>query len=88
MRTYMRTTMVIDDDLMRAARLRAAEDGISVSELLNRALRATLARSTSAETPPPFRMVTFGRGQATVDHRPKDLARVLDEEDEASLRGS
>jgi hypothetical protein len=86
--TYVRTTMVIDDDLMREARRRAAEDGISVSELLNRALRAALARVAPTEPSPPFRMVTFGRGQAKVDHRSKEFTRILEEEDEASLRGS
>jgi hypothetical protein len=84
----MRTTMIIDDELLRQAKRRAAEDGISVSEVVNRALRETFARPAPAEPPAPFRMVTFGRGGARVDHRPKDFARVLAEEDEAVLRGS
>ncbi|MCK6555177.1 type II toxin-antitoxin system VapB family antitoxin [Candidatus Binatia bacterium] len=84
----MRTTMIIDDDLIVQAKKRAAETGVSLSEVVNRALRDSLSRRHSTESLPPFRMVTFGRGQPRVDHAPEALARVIEDEDETSLRGS
>lgn len=88
MRIYMRTTVVIDDELMRKAKQRAAETGVTLSEYINRALRDSLSRRVAADSMPAFRMVTFGRGQPRVDHSPQALAGALGEEDEASLRGS
>lgn len=88
MRINVRTTILIDDEMLRQAKKRAAEMGISVSDVVNRALRETFSRQASTATLPPFRMVTFGRGQAPVDHRPAELARALEEEDERALRGS
>ena len=88
MRIDMRTTVIIDDELIRRAKQRAAETGVSLSEIVNRALRDSLSRRGAPDALPAFRMVTFGRGQPRVDHRPEALARSLEEEDEASLRGS
>jgi len=79
MRIYMRTTMIIDDDLIRQAKQRAAETGVSLSEIVNRALRDSLSRRVAADSLPVFRMVTFGRGQPRVDHPPEALARALEE---------
>jgi hypothetical protein len=87
MRIDMRTTMIIDDDLLRQAKKRAAEQGVSVSEIVNRALRESFAGQAVAVTLPPFRMVTFGRGEAVVDHQPAELARALEDEDERGVRG-
>jgi len=39
----MRTTMTVDDDLLEQARCRAAEQGVSMSVVINRALRRGLA---------------------------------------------
>ena len=88
MRIYMRTTMVIDDDLLRRAKKRAADMGITVSDVVNRALREALSQQAPPAALPPFRMVTFGRGQPRVDHRPEELARALEDEDERGLRGT
>jgi Arc/MetJ family transcription regulator len=88
MRICMRTTVIIDDELVRQAKQRAAETGVSLSEVVNRALRESLSPRVPAETKSPFRMLTFGRGQPRVDHTTEALARALEEEDEASLRGS
>ena len=84
----MRTTMVIDDDLLRRAKKRAAEMGTTVSDVINRALREAFSQHTPPASLPPFRMVTFGRGQPQVDHQPAQLARALDEEDKRVMRGS
>ncbi len=84
----MRTTMVIDDDLFRKAKKRAAEMGVSVSDVVNRALREAFSERTPAVSLPPFRMVTFGRGQPRVDHPPAELAQAMEDEDHRALRGS
>jgi hypothetical protein len=39
----MRTTLTVDDDLLRRAKQRAAESGTSVVEVINQALRRGLA---------------------------------------------
>ncbi len=39
----MRTTMTVDDDLLLQAKQRAAESGVSVSDVINSALRRGLA---------------------------------------------
>lgn len=81
----MRTTVIIDDELLRRARKRAAEAGLTLSDVVNRALRESFAQQAPAEPAPPFRMVTFGGGRR-VDHRPADFARLLEEDDRAGVR--
>ena len=88
MRMNVRTTVVIDDEIMRQAKRRAAEEGISVSEVLNRALRDALSPPPRTEPLPPFRMVTFGRGAGETDHQPEDFVRLLEEEEKAAQRDS
>jgi hypothetical protein len=83
----MRTTVLIDDDLLHQVKKRAVDSGVSVSEVLNRALRELFCRQPPGDVLLPFRMVTFGRGQPRVDHRPEELARALEEEDQRSLGG-
>lgn len=41
--TTERTTVYLDAALRRALRLKAAEDGLTISELVNRAVRSALA---------------------------------------------
>jgi hypothetical protein len=88
MRISMRTTVVIDDDLLRMARKQAAEAGTSLSEVVNRALRDTFVQRAQSPPQPRFSMVTFGGGQPPVDHSPAAFARAVEEEDRATLRGS
>jgi len=75
----MRTTLILDDALLRQAKRRAAERDLTVSDLVNEALRESLAR-TMPEAP-PFSMVTYGRGSATVRHEPADLHAEMESED-------
>lgn len=56
----MRTTMNLPDDLYRAARIRAAEEGRTVTSLLEQALRALLDEH---ETPAkPYRVTPLTMG--------------------------
>jgi len=73
----MRTTLVLEDALLRQAKRRATERNMTVSELVNEALRESLARPRA--TAPPFSMVTYGRGSAKVHHEPADLDAALED---------
>jgi len=77
--------MVIDDELMRQIRQRALDQGISQRELIERALRDALATRGGGGAPVPFRMVTFGRGEAQARHTPQDFHRDGEEDDLHSL---
>ncbi|MDQ3973587.1 MAG: type II toxin-antitoxin system VapB family antitoxin [Actinomycetota bacterium] len=57
----MRTTVRLDDALLRAAKRYAAEHGTTLTRVLEDALRALLARRDSP-APQPFLLVTFGQG--------------------------
>jgi plasmid stability protein len=83
MLTCMRTTLVLDDDLLRQAKIRAAQQNVTVSEIVNRALREKLDQEEPEA--PPFMMVTYGRGRPPVDHEPADFAARLEEEDRGQV---
>ncbi len=80
----MRTTLIIDDALLRQAKQRAARMGLSLGALVERALRDALREPRSA--PGPFRMPTYGRPGGGLRHEPRDFAETLLEEEAASLR--
>ena len=80
----MRSTVVIDDQLFRRAKRRAADLNVSLSDVINQALREALAKAPAE--PPPFEMVTFGSPESAVHHEPSDYARALLEEDAINLR--
>jgi len=76
---HMRTTLIIDDDLLRQAKLRAAEWNLSVSDVVNNALRECLGRSVRSAA--PFALVTYGRSSKRVHHEPADFDASLEQED-------
>ncbi len=82
MLTYVRTTVVIDDQLFRDAKRRAASRGITLSQLISEALRTSLTRTTS--TAREYAMVTYGSGP-TVRHEPADFAAADEQEDRQRL---
>ncbi|HEU5105348.1 MAG TPA: hypothetical protein VFU11_05865 [Solirubrobacterales bacterium] len=58
----MRTTVRLDDALLKKAKVHAAEQGITLTQLLDESLRERLAtrpRETSLE---PFQLTTYGKG--------------------------
>jgi hypothetical protein len=75
----MRTTLVLDDDLLRAAKRRAIERDVTLSEMVNEALRESLRQRPGQA--PPFTLVTYGRGARTSRHEPTDFKVILDDED-------
>jgi hypothetical protein len=80
----MRTTLVIDDALLRQAKQHAARVGLSLSGLVERALRDTLREPQTAAG--PFRMPTFGAPGRGLRHEPQDFAELLMEDEAESLR--
>jgi hypothetical protein len=75
----MRTTLIIDDALLRVAKRRAAERDMTVSDVVNEALRECFRERTVAA--PPFEFVTYGAAGRLVRHEPSDFAAELEDED-------
>lgn len=80
----MRTTLIIDDDLLRQAKLRAAEWKLTVSDVVNNALRECLGRPVRSVA--PFSLVTYGHSSKRVHHEPADFDTVMEQEDQDRLR--
>jgi hypothetical protein len=64
----MRTTVRIDDDLMRELNEKAHQEGLSLTRLINRVLRQGMGVLRQATKPVrPYREKTFRMGQPRVD---------------------
>ena len=74
---------MIEDALLREAKRRAAERDVTVSEVVNEALRESF-RETSTSAP-PFAWVTYGEPGRPIRHQPADFAAELDDEDHGRL---
>ena len=77
----MRTTIALDDSLLEDAKRRAARRGLTLSALVEEALRAELLRAAVPQRRPPFRLVTV---KGTGPRKGVDLDRtsaLLAEED-------
>ncbi len=81
----MRTTLIIDDEVLRRAKRQAAERNMTLSDLVSDALRASLARA--AVVAPPFSMITYGDPANPVHREPADFAAALEEDDAEGLSG-
>ncbi len=86
MLTNVRTTLVLDDELLRQAKRLAAERNTTLSEVVNSALREAFDRTPSQV--PAFDMITYGRADSKVQHEPGDFAESLEDDDRRSLRSS
>jgi Bacterial antitoxin of type II TA system, VapB len=84
MLSRMRTTLILDDGLLRQAKRRAVERNLTVSAVVNEALRESLSRT--APEAPPFQMITYGDSERRVHHEPADFSAFLEEQDLDSLR--
>lgn len=81
---HMRTTLVLDDKLFRQAKRRAAERNLTLSDVVNEALRESFRSPARAAS--PFAMPTYGRARTRVHHEPSDFAGTLEDEDREGLR--
>lgn len=69
----MRTTLNLDDELMRALRRRAAETGRTMTDLMEEALRALLAPQPAPSEAREFKWVTCrGKLRPGVDLADRD----------------
>lgn len=58
----MRTTVRLDDALVKEAKVHAAEKGITFTQLLDESLRARLSSRPQRLRVEPFRLTTYGKG--------------------------
>ncbi len=58
----MRTTVRLDEDLLKAAKQHAAGTGRTLTSVLEDALRAELSRAQEAPTAPPFHVRPIDSG--------------------------
>ena len=80
----MRTTLIIDDELLRQAKLRAAQWSRTVSDVINDALRESLGQPAGKAA--PFALITYGSPSRRTHHEPADFVAALDAEDQEQLR--
>ena len=83
---WMRTTLIIDDALFHEAKLRAAHERLTVSELVSRALRDALLPPSTVPSVAPYRPLTFGDASAAQSMEPAVLAELATREELAELR--
>jgi len=79
----MRTTIRLDDTLLREAKLRAAEQGITLTRLIDESLRERLSRRSGGVGERAPDLPTYGRGGvlAGIDLRDNRALRdLMDEE--------
>lgn len=78
----MRTTLRIDDDLLRALKERARQEQLSLASVANRALRRGLMQSEDRKPPKKFRQRTVNMGVPLVDlTKAHALAAALEDEE-------
>jgi hypothetical protein len=58
----MRTTVRLDDELIKEAKVRAAEQGITLTQLIDESLRERLAPRSRPKKGGPFRLRSYGEG--------------------------
>lgn len=80
---YMRTTLILEDQLLKRAKQRAVAQNSTLSDLVNQALREMLSRPR--EEAAPFSMITFGDPSAPVQHEPADFAAAMEDDDRRSI---
>ncbi len=77
----MRTTLRIDDDLLRELKERAAAAKISLAQLVNEVIRRGL-HASEPERGEPIRQPTFAMGPARVDlTKALSIADTLEDEE-------
>jgi hypothetical protein len=80
---HVRTTLVIDDDLIREAKQQAVKAGVTLSEWVSRAVRDALSvRDRQVST---YEMITYGHSEPRVLHEPADFAEVSQNDDQAKV---
>lgn len=77
---YMRTTLVLEDQLFKTAKRTAGEEGTTLSEVVNRALRRhLLAKPDTENKSAAFSMPVFGDPTRARHQTPQQLAELRDD---------
>lgn len=74
----MRTTVRLPDDLMKAVKQHAVDTNRTLTDVIEEALRAALARGESDRVREPVRLPTYGSGGALLGVDLDDSASLLD----------
>lgn len=74
----MRTTVRLPDDLLREAKRHAVETGRTLTDVIEEALRAALAREAPSALSGPVELPTFGSGGTLPGVDLDDSAALLD----------
>ena len=83
----MKTTLEIDETVMRELKARAARDGRTMSELVEMALRALLAEKPKQVALPPLPVFDLGGWAAQVETGEQREALLDEREDGVVLPG-
>lgn len=75
---HMRTTLVIDDAVFSAAKRRALEAGMTLSDLTTQALRSALREASGPQPASRFLMPVHGGGTIR-ETTPAELAALRDD---------
>jgi hypothetical protein len=81
----MRTTLRIDDELLRQLKEQAHRENVSLTRLVNRTLRAGMQQSRRSVRRPAYREQTHSMGEPRLD-LDRALALAADFEEEEVLR--
>ena len=80
----MRTTLTINDELLREAKELAARRQSNVSTIVNEALRKELKKDSRTTNDKKFTMITYGDEEETAkDLLPEDFKEMLAAEERA-----
>ena len=80
----MRTSLMLNDELVAEAKRQAADRQVSLSTIVNEALRRALHPPTSAEKPTRLRIPTYRPADAGIrDTTPDQLDELMAAEDRA-----
>jgi len=77
----MRTTLILNDELVVSAKRAAAERRMTLSSVVNEALRATFMATGAKGEAPRFRMPVFRGDGQSVDTSPRALSALVEDVD-------
>ena len=77
----MRTTITLDERLIAQLKRRAAEQGTSVSKLVEQAVRLFVRTPRTPTVPPTFELVTFGRDGRFTRHNIDKTSALIETDD-------
>ena len=77
----MRTTITLDERLIAQLKRRAAEQGTSVSRLVEQAVQLFVRAPRTPTIPQVFELVTFGKGGRFSQHNIDKTSALLEADD-------